>query len=177
MLTCQMLYATLRLTVIQAESQQQPAQRMSLCRLLSPGVTANLPRAMRLRYLLILDFEATCDDSGRIVPKDESEIIEFPTLLYDVDENKVQATFHEYVRPTRHPNLTSFCTDLTGIGQVGFCLCFRVPPATLTSVPRTRWTPQIPFPLCGNGTRNSCGNMASWINLVLWRVSHAETGT
>ncbi|PIL31593.1 hypothetical protein GSI_06295 [Ganoderma sinense ZZ0214-1] len=72
---------------------------------------------MRLRYLLILDFEATCDDTGRVVPRDESEIIELPTILYDVDENVVQATFHEYVRPTRHPTLTPFCTDLTGIEQ------------------------------------------------------------
>ncbi|KAI1793925.1 exonuclease [Ganoderma leucocontextum] len=90
---------------------------MSPSRLLSTGVTANLSRTMRLRYLLILDFEATCDDTRRVVPRDESEIIEFPTLLYNVDENVVQDTFHEYVRPTRHPTLTSFCTDLTGIEQ------------------------------------------------------------
>ncbi|KAI9060175.1 exonuclease RNase T and DNA polymerase III [Trametes sanguinea] len=70
-----------------------------------------------LRYLLVLDFEATCDDTNRIVPRRETEIIEFPTILYDVQHNKVEAVFHEYVRPTLHPTLTKFCTDLTGIEQ------------------------------------------------------------
>ncbi|RDB28592.1 3'-5' exoribonuclease 1 [Hypsizygus marmoreus] len=67
-----------------------------------------------LRHLLILDFEATCGDS---VPPDEQEIIEFPTLLYDIKEAKVLAEFHGYVKPTRHPVLTDFCTTLTGITQ------------------------------------------------------------
>lgn len=150
---------------------------MSLSRLLSTGVTPNLSRTMRLRYLLILDFEATCDDTGRIVPRNESEIIELPTILYNVDENVVQATFHEYVRPTRHPTLTPFCTDLTGIEQVGISLPFRVPPATrLMSASRKRWTAQILSPPCGTVTRNSCGNMALWTNLALQRISPAETG-
>lgn len=67
-----------------------------------------------LRYLLILDFEATCGDAvdGR------NEIIEFPTLVYNLEEDKVQSTFHEYVRPVIHPKLTPFCIDLTGITQV-----------------------------------------------------------
>ena len=80
------------------------------------------------------------------------EIIEFPTLLYNVNEgkkqltlrvsdrrveqsaskypdverisfcilpkDKLEATFHEYVRPTVKPFLTPFCTELTGITQV-----------------------------------------------------------
>ncbi len=46
------------------------------------------------------------------------EIIELPTLLYDIEQDQVKATFHEYVRPVRHPTLTKFCTDLTGIEQV-----------------------------------------------------------
>lgn len=68
-----------------------------------------------LEYLLILDFEATC---GGTIPKGEFEIIEFPTLLYNLRENEVQAQFHEYVRPVGHPALTEFCTELTGIEQV-----------------------------------------------------------
>ncbi|OSD03593.1 exonuclease RNase T and DNA polymerase III [Trametes coccinea BRFM310] len=70
-----------------------------------------------LRYLLVLDFEATCDDTNRIVLRSEMEIIEFPTILYDLQQDKVLAVFHEYVRPTLHPTLTRFCTDLTGIEQ------------------------------------------------------------
>ncbi|KAI0721254.1 exonuclease RNase T and DNA polymerase III [Cerioporus squamosus] len=71
----------------------------------------------RLRYLLILDFEATCGDEEPVVPRNEMEIIELPTLLYDIEQDKVKAIFHEYVRPVRHPVLTRFCTDLTGIEQ------------------------------------------------------------
>lgn len=84
-----------------------------------------------LRYLLVLDFEATCGDTVK-----QMEIIEFPTLLYDLREGrsclspaialtyvaittgKVQATFHEYVKPEIHSRLTPFCTELTGITQV-----------------------------------------------------------
>jgi len=64
------------------------------------------------RYLLVLDFEATCGDVVK-----RPEIIEFPTLLYDFQQDKVDATFHEYVRPVENPTLTGFCTSLTGIEQ------------------------------------------------------------
>ncbi|KAI0330558.1 exonuclease RNase T and DNA polymerase III [Cubamyces sp. BRFM 1775] len=70
-----------------------------------------------LRYLLVLDFEATCDDTNKIVPKEQMEIIEFPTILYDIHDDKVEAVFHEYIRPSLHPQLTEFCTNLTGIQQ------------------------------------------------------------
>ncbi|KAI0830687.1 exonuclease RNase T and DNA polymerase III [Trametes gibbosa] len=70
-----------------------------------------------LRYLLVLDFEATCDDTGRVVRRGEMEIIELPTILYDIQQDKVEAVFHEYVRPIIHPHLTPFCTNLTGIQQ------------------------------------------------------------
>lgn len=74
---------------------------------------ASLRSSNPLKHLLVLDFEATCGDSVSC-----NEIIEFPTLVYDLKEDKVQATFHEYVRPVIHPTLTAFCTDLTGITQV-----------------------------------------------------------
>jgi len=73
------------------------------------------PIRKHLKYLLILDFEATC---GGTIQNGEREIIEFPTLLYNLHSNEVQAQFHEYVKPVRHPGLTDFCTDLTGIQQV-----------------------------------------------------------
>ncbi|CCM05154.1 uncharacterized protein FIBRA_07363 [Fibroporia radiculosa] len=66
-----------------------------------------------LRYLLILDFEATCGDAVN----GQNEIIEFPTLVYSLERDRVEATFHEYVRPVVHPTLTPFCTELTGITQ------------------------------------------------------------
>lgn len=71
----------------------------------------------KLRYLLVLDFEATCGESG--FPRGEMEIIEFPTIVYDLQEKKEAGRFHEYVKPVIRPQLTEFCTKLTGITQVG----------------------------------------------------------
>ena len=77
--------------------------------------------ASKLRYLLVLDFEATCGEGG--FPRDQMEIIEFPTLVYDLQEKKEVGRFHEYVKPVIRPQLTEFCTNLTGITQVSL---FRV---------------------------------------------------
>ena len=74
-----------------------------------------------LRYLCILDFEATCESDPTGTSKwdrTKQEIIEFPVLLYNIESKEVEATFHEYVKPRLQPVLTSFCTDLTGIRQV-----------------------------------------------------------
>jgi inhibitor of KinA sporulation pathway (predicted exonuclease) len=79
------------------------------------------PVQKHLEYLLILDFEATC---GGTIQDEEQEIIEFPTLLYNLQKNEVQALFHEYVKPVRHPALTNFCTGLTGIKQVRYSRIF-----------------------------------------------------
>ncbi|ETN85403.1 exonuclease, partial [Necator americanus] len=65
--------------------------------------------------LLVLDFEATCCDGGPILPY--PEIIEFPVARLDVKTWTVSSYFHKYVRPTANPNITSFCTHLTGIIQ------------------------------------------------------------
>ena len=72
--------------------------------------------ASELRYLLVLDFEATCGESG--FPRDQMEIIEFPTIVYDLQEKKEVGRFHEYVKPVIQLQLTEFCTQLTGIAQV-----------------------------------------------------------
>jgi ERI1 exoribonuclease 3 len=73
--------------------------------------------ASKLRYLLVLDFEATCGEEGGF-PQDQMEIIEFPTIVYDLQVKKEVGRFHEYVRPVIRPQLTEFCTGLTGITQV-----------------------------------------------------------
>jgi ERI1 exoribonuclease 3 len=65
-------------------------------------------------YFLVLDFEATCDNKARIYPM---EIIEFPVLLVNARSLATEATFHTYVCPTVHRQLTAFCTELTGITQ------------------------------------------------------------
>ncbi|MFT4977984.1 MAG: ERI1 exoribonuclease 3 [Myxococcota bacterium] len=60
---------------------------------------------------LVLDFEATCDDVSR---PDPQEIIEFPTVLLDLDSGEVIDTFERFVRPV-HGAITPFCTGLTSI--------------------------------------------------------------
>lgn len=45
------------------------------------------------------------------------EIIEFPVLKVNSRSFEIEDTFHRYVRPTINPELTTFCTDLTGILQ------------------------------------------------------------
>jgi len=66
------------------------------------------------KYYVIVDFEATCKETGLISPQ---EIIEFPAVIVQASTNKVVAEFRRFVRPERVPLLTAFCTKLTGITQ------------------------------------------------------------
>lgn len=104
------------------------AQPQALDATAAPGAT-KLPRN-QLEYLLILDFEAVCND---VPPKpNPQEIIEFPTLLYNTQTQKIDSKFHYYIKPSAHPKLTPFCTQLTGIKQetvdagVSFKECLRL---------------------------------------------------
>ncbi|BFZ00085.1 hypothetical protein BsWGS_03123 [Bradybaena similaris] len=72
------------------------------------------PVEQKYDYLLVLDFEATCDNKEKLNPQ---EIIEFPVLKFNVRSQKVDSVFHQYVLPQYHPQLTPFCTELTGIVQ------------------------------------------------------------
>ncbi|XP_056648265.1 ERI1 exoribonuclease 2 [Diorhabda sublineata] len=68
------------------------------------------------KYLLVIDFEATCwnrNDPDR----GYSEIIEFPCILYSVEGNKIISYFQQYVMPIENTKLSKFCTELTGISQ------------------------------------------------------------
>jgi len=74
----------------------------------------DLTNQQNFDYLLVLDFEATCDKEGQIFPQ---EIIEFPVLKIDTKHFEIESHFHRYVRPEIHPELSSFCSNLTGIIQ------------------------------------------------------------
>ena len=65
-------------------------------------------------YIMVIDFEATCDEAVTISPQ---EIIEFPCLKLSTKTFDIESEFHHYVRPKFHPKLTEFCTHLTGITQ------------------------------------------------------------
>ncbi|KAF9466388.1 ribonuclease H-like domain-containing protein [Collybia nuda] len=73
---------------------------------------------------LVLDIEATCQQGADF--NYPNEIIEFPVCLMkwmDRSSDKmaskleVVAEFRSFVKPTWRPNLTEFCTSLTGITQ------------------------------------------------------------
>lgn len=68
----------------------------------------------KFEYLLVLDFEATCD---RHVKPQPQEIIELPCVALSTSDWKMKDTFHAYIKPRVYPELTPFCTELTGIMQ------------------------------------------------------------
>lgn len=69
---------------------------------------------MSVHYYVVIDFECTCTEVRNALP---FEIIEFPAVVMNSKTLEVEFEFHRYVRPTEHPRLTPFCTDLTGIQQ------------------------------------------------------------
>lgn len=68
----------------------------------------------RFEFFVVLDFEATCDEHQQPQPQ---EIIEFPLVLVDSEKLQIVDEFRSYVRPVKHPRLSAFCTNLTGIQQ------------------------------------------------------------
>ena len=76
---------------------------------------------VRPRFVLVLDFEATCDRDARHW---KHEIIEFPAVLLDgrtlapvLDADGSPREFRRFVQPSERPQLTAFCTELTSITQ------------------------------------------------------------
>jgi ERI1 exoribonuclease 3 len=67
-----------------------------------------------LKNLLIIDFEATCIQHEILSPQ---EIIEIPCVVLSAENWKVKDVFHKYVKPKVHPEISYFCTELTGIMQ------------------------------------------------------------
>jgi len=68
------------------------------------------------RLNLIIDLEATCWEKDP-EQREKSEVIEIGALLFDPAERRVLEEFQTFVRPTRHPVLSEFCTKLTTIRQ------------------------------------------------------------
>ena len=65
--------------------------------------------------LLVVDLEATCGDRG--FPRAERETIEIGAIMVDANTLTILAEFQSLIRPVRHPELTTYCKDLTGITQ------------------------------------------------------------
>ena len=67
-------------------------------------------------YICLYDFECTCSNDQQI-QMNSQEIIEFPVVIVDVKSKSIKSIFQTYVKPTLDPQLTEFCTELTGITQ------------------------------------------------------------
>lgn len=69
------------------------------------------------KYLLCIDFEATCFDMPIYQKRKIQEIIEFPAVLINLTNGQIEKEFHKYVRPVEIPILSDYCTNLTKISQ------------------------------------------------------------
>lgn len=68
------------------------------------------------RDCLIVDLEATCC-RDKSIHRTEREVIEIGAVMYDTTTRTITSEFHSVIKPVRHPNLTQFCVQLTGITQ------------------------------------------------------------
>ena len=67
-------------------------------------------------FWLVIDLEATCCNDGQFA-REEMEIIEIGAVIADGKTLEPIDEFQTFVRPVRHPSLTTFCCELTGIEQ------------------------------------------------------------
>ncbi len=66
-------------------------------------------------YNVVIDFEATCwEEEER---RGDQEAIEWGCVRCDASTGAIIDEFRTFVRPTRNPVLSSYCTALTGITQ------------------------------------------------------------
>ncbi|CAO1412926.1 unnamed protein product [Diamesa serratosioi] len=72
--------------------------------------------SLGLKYLIVMDFEATCWEKpyGRGKPQ---EIIEFPACLLNLTTGEIEKEFQYYTKPIEQPELSDYCKNLTGISQ------------------------------------------------------------
>lgn len=81
-------------------------------------VIAEFNKAVRpAKFVIAVDFEATCSEDRIVVPRHEMEIIEIGCALVDTKSGEVVDTFSSFIKPILHPTLTPFCTELTSITQ------------------------------------------------------------
>lgn len=67
------------------------------------------------KYLIVVDFEATCFEKP--FNRNKQEIIEFPAVLINLETGVIEKEFHKYLRPIEIPVLSEYCVNLTGISQ------------------------------------------------------------
>ncbi|CAF1406728.1 unnamed protein product [Rotaria sordida] len=85
------------------------------CELIYGGENPLKMIEQHFEYIAVVDFEATCEEKGD--NSYQHEIIEFPIVLINVQQQIIVDKFHSYCRPIIKPILSKFCTELTGIEQ------------------------------------------------------------
>ena len=74
------------------------------------------PEFDKYDYYLIVDLEATCSNNQSI-SRQEMEIIEIGAVMVDSRSLMAVDEYQTFIKPIRHPQLTSFCSQLTSIKQ------------------------------------------------------------
>ena len=65
-------------------------------------------------YFAVIDFEATCwEEENRA----DQEVIEIGCVVVHRTTKEILGEFGTFVRPVRYPQLSEYCTSLTGITQ------------------------------------------------------------
>ncbi|WP_339750111.1 3'-5' exonuclease [uncultured Rubinisphaera sp.] len=70
-----------------------------------------------MKHYLVIDLEATCCDDNSF-PRNEMETIEIGAVMVCSRTFLPIEEFQSFVSPIRHPILTDFCRELTGITQL-----------------------------------------------------------
>lgn len=68
-----------------------------------------------MKYLIVTDLEATCDNNPNF-DRRSSEIIEIGAVVIDENLNVID-TFQTFIKPIKNDILTDFCKELTKIKQ------------------------------------------------------------
>lgn len=66
-------------------------------------------------YVVVIDFEATCDEGNTGFTRESQEVIEFPWVVVDLHNGVVCDQKRVYVKPEWTKELSAFCVEKTGI--------------------------------------------------------------
>ncbi|CAK0863464.1 unnamed protein product, partial [Prorocentrum cordatum] len=85
---------------------------------LAEGASPTPPaREQPFAFYAVLDLEATCWERGAAPDGFEAEVRRLPAVLVDGRAGRAVAEFRTFVKPELWPQLSSYCTRLTGISQ------------------------------------------------------------
>lgn len=95
--------------------KKRPNDSKKTIRLAAPAFIELTPK--NIMNFIIYDLEATCWKTDVERRGRSQEIIEIGALLFN-EYAELQSRFESFVRPSEHPKLSDFCTQLTGISQI-----------------------------------------------------------